>query len=51
MVATKWGWKWNIGSWFSLVLGEESLTWEVVGNDIGANEPTRVTRHHSRLVH
>lgn len=32
-----------------LVLGEESLTWEVVGNAIGANEPARVTRHHSRL--
>ncbi|XP_058784907.1 uncharacterized protein LOC131659787 [Vicia villosa] len=28
-----------------LVLGEEGLTWEVVGNAIGANEPTRVTRH------
>jgi hypothetical protein len=33
-----------------LVLGEEGLTWEDVGNATEANTPTRVTRHHSRLA-
>ena len=39
-----------LGEEDDLILGEEGLTWEVVGNAAGANEPARVARHHYRLT-
>lgn len=33
-----------------MVLGEDGLTWEVVGNKAKDNEPIRVTRHQPKLA-